>query len=57
MGYYKCFLCMGQPTFKVSDNKDSWEESQKHYMTYHYKEPSQNAQKQNSQGNRSGSNR
>jgi hypothetical protein len=39
MGYYKCFLCMGQPTFKVSDNKDSWEESHKHYMTYHYKEP------------------
>lgn len=39
MGYYKCFLCLGQPTFKVSDNKDSWEESHKHYMTHHFKEP------------------
>lgn len=28
---------MGQPTFKVADKKDSFEESQKHYMTYHFK--------------------
>lgn len=39
MGWYKCFLCIGQPTFKLSDNKDSFKESQKHYMTYHFKEP------------------
>lgn len=42
MGYFKCFLCLGQPTFPVKDNQDSYKESHKHYMTYHFKEP-QNA--------------
>ena len=37
MGYYKCFLCIGQPTFPVKDNQDSYKESHKHYMTYHFK--------------------
>lgn len=39
MGYFKCFLCLGQPTFDVKENEDSWKESHKHYMTYHFKEP------------------
>jgi hypothetical protein len=37
MRYYRCFLCIGQPTFPVSDKKDSFKESQIHYMTYHFK--------------------
>lgn len=39
MGYFKCFLCLGQPTYPVAKGKDSWEESHKHYMNHHYKEP------------------
>ena len=39
MGYYKCFLCIGQPTFATKEHVDAWEESHKHYMTYHFKEP------------------
>lgn len=39
MGYYKCFLCTGQPQFPVKQGLDPWEESHKHYMTYHFKEP------------------
>lgn len=53
MKYYKCFLCKGQPQFKVGDNKDPYNESYKHYMEHHYKEPTDNdSQKENRQGNR-----
>jgi hypothetical protein len=50
MGYFKCFLCLGQPTYPVPEKKDSWEESHKHYMTYHFKEPANATQ--NSKTNR-----
>jgi hypothetical protein len=39
MGYYKCFICIGQPTFNVKEDGDSYKESYKHYMTYHFKKP------------------
>jgi hypothetical protein len=39
MKQYRCFLCKGEPVFKVSDTADAWKESHKHYMTYHFKEP------------------
>jgi hypothetical protein len=45
MPYYKCFLCHGQPTFNVKEGVDPWQESHKHYMTYHFKEPEDATQK------------
>lgn len=44
MKTYKCFLCKGQPTFNVQDKKDAWEESHKHYMTYHFVPPKEDTQ-------------
>jgi hypothetical protein len=42
---------MGQPTFAVADNKDSYKESHKHYMTYHFKEPTENEKQKDSKTN------
>lgn len=36
---------MGQPTFNVKEGADPYKESNKHYMTYHFKEP-ENAKKE-----------